>query len=69
VRSDFNLEDGCYAKVIGLSPTAELDIFMYQAIWYHPENVVYDPVTQVDLDDDTLTENTCIIPTQLYYKR
>jgi phosphoenolpyruvate carboxykinase (ATP) len=56
----FNFEDGCYAKVIGLSPSAEPEIF---ACTRHfgtiLENVVYDPVTRyVDLDDDTLTENT-----------
>jgi phosphoenolpyruvate carboxykinase (ATP) len=56
----FNFEDGCYAKVIGLSATAEPEIY---ACTRHfgtiLENVVYDPVTRlVDLDDDTLTENT-----------
>ena len=56
----FNFEDGCYAKVIGLSPTAEPDIFACtRRFGTILENVVYDPVTrQVDLDDDTLTENT-----------
>jgi phosphoenolpyruvate carboxykinase (ATP) len=56
----FNFENGCYAKVIGLSQSAE------PAIWAACrrfgtilENVVYDPVTrQLDLDDDHLTENT-----------
>ena len=56
----FNFEDGCYAKVIGLSPTAEPEIFSctsrYGTIL---ENVVYDPITRIiNLDDDTLTENT-----------
>jgi phosphoenolpyruvate carboxykinase (ATP) len=56
----FNFEDGCYAKVIGLSPTAEPEIY---ACTRHfgtiLENVIYDPVSRiVDLDDDTLTENT-----------
>ena len=56
----FNFEDGCYAKVIGLSPTAEPEIYettrRYGTIL---ENVVYDPITRViDLDDETLTENT-----------
>lgn len=56
----FNFEDGCYAKVIGLSETAEPEIFActrrYGTIL---ENVIYDPVSrQIDLNDDTRTENT-----------
>lgn len=56
----FNFEDGCYAKVIELSPSAEPQIFAAtQRFGTILENVVYDPVTrQIDLDDDTLTENT-----------
>ncbi len=56
----FNFENGCYAKVIQLSPTAEPQI--YAAIHRFGsvlENVVYDPVTRkIDLDDETITENT-----------
>jgi phosphoenolpyruvate carboxykinase (ATP) len=56
----FNFEGGCYAKVIGLSATAEPEIYattrMFGTIL---ENVAYDPVSRlIDLDDDTLTENT-----------
>lgn len=56
----FNFEGGCYAKVIGLSASAEPEIYattkMFGTIL---ENVPYDPVTRIiDLDDDTLTENT-----------
>jgi phosphoenolpyruvate carboxykinase (ATP) len=56
----FNFEGGCYAKVIGLSPSAEPEIYattkMFGTIL---ENVPYDPVTRyIDLDDDLLTENT-----------
>lgn len=56
----FNFEDGCYAKVIGLSPSAEPEIYACtKQFGTILENVVYDPVTRlVDLDDDTLTENT-----------
>jgi phosphoenolpyruvate carboxykinase (ATP) len=56
----FNFEDGCYAKVIGLSPTAEQQIYACtNRFGTILENVVYDIVTrQIDLDDDTLTENT-----------
>lgn len=56
----FNIEGGCYAKVIRLSATAEPEIYattrMFGTIL---ENVVYDPVTRmVDLDDESITENT-----------
>jgi phosphoenolpyruvate carboxykinase (ATP) len=56
----FNFEGGCYAKVIGLSQSAEPQIYattrMFGTIL---ENVVFDPATRaVDLNDDSLTENT-----------
>jgi len=56
----FNFESGCYAKVIGLSESAEPEIYattrMYGTIL---ENVTYDPVTRmIDLDDESTTENT-----------
>jgi phosphoenolpyruvate carboxykinase (ATP) len=56
----FNFEGGCYAKVIRLSASAEPQIYattkMFGTIL---ENVVYDPVTRlIDLDDDSITENT-----------
>jgi phosphoenolpyruvate carboxykinase (ATP) len=56
----FNFEGGCYAKVIKLSASAEPQIYattkMFGTIL---ENVVYDPVTrQIDLDDESITENT-----------
>jgi phosphoenolpyruvate carboxykinase (ATP) len=56
----FNIEGGCYAKVIRLSPSAEPEIYattrMFGTIL---ENVVYDPVTRlIDLDDEGITENT-----------
>ncbi len=56
----FNFEDGCYAKVIGLSASAEPEIYACtKRFGTILENVVYDPVSRmVDLDDDTLTENT-----------
>lgn len=56
----FNFEDGCYAKVIELSPTAEPQIYACtRRFGTILENVVYDPVTRlIDLDDPELTENT-----------
>ncbi len=56
----FNFENGCYAKVIELSPTAEPQIFACtRKFGTILENVVFDPVTRLlDLDDDTRTENT-----------
>jgi phosphoenolpyruvate carboxykinase (ATP) len=56
----FNFEDGCYAKVIQLSPTAEPEIYQTtRTFGTILENVIYDPVTRlIDLDDDSITENT-----------
>jgi phosphoenolpyruvate carboxykinase (ATP) len=56
----FNFEGGCYAKVIALSPTAEPQIYACtRKFGTVLENVVFDPVTrQLDLDDETMTENT-----------
>jgi len=56
----FNIEGGCYAKVIRLSASAEPQIYattkMFGTIL---ENVTYDLVTrQIDLDDGSITENT-----------
>nr|XP_061808126.1 phosphoenolpyruvate carboxykinase (ATP)-like [Nerophis lumbriciformis] len=56
----FNIEGGCYAKVIRLDPLGEPDIFATtKSFGTILENVVCDPRTrELDLDDDSLTENT-----------
>ena len=56
----FNFEGGCYAKVIRLSPEAEPQIYdCTRRFGTILENVVFDPVSRrLDLNDDSLTENT-----------
>ncbi len=56
----FNIEGGCYAKVIRLDPKGEPDIYATtRRFGTILENVVCDPQTRtLDLDDDSLTENT-----------
>lgn len=55
----FNIEGGCYAKVIHLSQEQEPEI--YDAVRYGAvlENVVFDEAThEVNYDDASITENT-----------
>ena len=56
----FNFEGGCYAKVIRLNQEAEPQIYSTtQRFGTVLENVVFNPETgKLNLDDDTLTENT-----------
>jgi phosphoenolpyruvate carboxykinase (ATP) len=56
----FNFEGGCYAKVIGLSASAEPEIYATtKRFGTILENVPFDPMTRhIDLDDDSITENT-----------
>lgn len=56
----FNFEGGCYAKTIRLSPSAEPEIFSTtRRFGTVLENVTLNSASrQVDLDDDSLTENT-----------
>lgn len=56
----FNIEGGCYAKMIRLSAEAEPQIYgITKRFGTVLENVKMDAVTRaLDLDDDSLTENT-----------
>lgn len=57
-RGIFNIEGGCYAKAIDLTPESEPDIF--QAIRFGAvlENVVVDSDRHVDFHDARITQNT-----------
>src|SRR6476619_2074824 len=55
----FNIEGGCYAKVIRLSATAEPEIYRTtRTFGTILENVTVDELGIVDLDDESKTENT-----------
>ena len=55
----FNIEGGCYAKMINLSAEAEPDIFGALRFGSVLENVVYDSgKREVDFDDVSITQNT-----------
>ncbi len=56
----FNFEGGCYAKMIRLSKEAEPEIYeTTRRFGTILENVTVDTITrELDLDDDSLTENT-----------
>jgi phosphoenolpyruvate carboxykinase (ATP) len=55
----FNIEGGCYAKTIRLSPVAEPEIYRTtHTFGTILENVTVDEQGRLDLDDDSKTENT-----------
>jgi phosphoenolpyruvate carboxykinase (ATP) len=58
-HSVFNFEGGCYAKVIRLDPAAEPEIYATTGRFGTVlENVVMNEAREIDLDDDSITENT-----------
>jgi len=58
-QGTFNIEGGCYAKVIKLSKEHEPDIWNSLAFGAVLENVVYEPTTHlVDYENTSITENT-----------
>ncbi|MBY6128097.1 phosphoenolpyruvate carboxykinase [Qipengyuania aquimaris] len=55
----FNFEGGCYAKMIRLDPESEPEIYATTRMEGTVlENVVMDENGEIDLDDNTLAENT-----------
>ena len=55
----FNIEGGCYAKAIDLTPESEPEIFQALRFGAVLENVVYEKRThRVDFSDTTVTQNT-----------
>src|SRR6516225_5992134 len=58
-RGIFNIEGGCYAKAINLTPESEPEIFQALRFGAVLENVVYEPTTHhVDFSDTSITQNT-----------
>ena len=54
----FNIEGGCYAKAINLTPENEPDIFQALRFGAVMENVVLEEDRNVDFTDTSITENT-----------
>ncbi len=54
----FNIEGGCYAKAINLTPENEPDIFRALRFGAVLENVVLEDDRSVDFADTSITENT-----------
>ena len=54
----FNIEGGCYAKAINLTPENEPDIFQALRFGAVLENVVLEDDRTVDFADTSITENT-----------
>lgn len=54
----FNIEGGCYAKAVHLSPESEPEIFQASRFGAVLESVVLDDAHVVNFDDTSITENT-----------
>lgn len=54
----FNIEGGCYAKTIDLTPDSEPDIYAALHFGAVLENVVLEDDREVDFHDSSITENT-----------
>ncbi|KAJ3134549.1 protein kinase C (PKC)-like Pck2, partial [Physocladia obscura] len=54
----FNIEGGCYAKAIDLSPEKEPEIFNAIKFGAIVENVILDENSNIDFKDTSITENT-----------
>ena len=54
----FNIEGGCYAKAVNLTPESEPDIFQALRFGAVMENVVLDEGHDVDYSDTRITQNT-----------
>jgi phosphoenolpyruvate carboxykinase (ATP) len=54
----FNIEGGCYAKAINLTPESEPDIFQALRFGAVLENVVLEEDRHVDFTNTSITENT-----------
>src|SRR5262249_6386966 len=54
----FNIEGGCYAKAVNLSPESEPEIFQALRFGAVLENVVLEDDRSVDFADTSITENT-----------
>ncbi len=54
----FNIEGGCYAKAVHLTPENEPDIFQALRFGAVLENVVLDEDRSADFEDTSITENT-----------
>ena len=65
----FNIEGGCYAKAIDLTPESEPEIFQALRFGSVLENVVFDERRSIDFPDTSITQNTVRLSHRLHPKR